>query len=128
MVMRRLARPGTRDRGSALIEVVIFLPVLLMSLLAGIQLFFVAASDLSAQNAARAGARAASKGSNGEGAAYDSVAGFLRGRTEVWVINDSDGVTVRVTVQVPRVFPALPSSVLVRGHKAVMPLEDSEWG
>jgi Flp pilus assembly protein TadG len=117
------------ERGGALVEVVIFLPVLLLALLAGLQLAFVATSDLSAQNAARAGARAASKGQDGYGAAMESVAGWLRPRTSVRVSTDSDAATVEVTVEAPRLFPGLPRRTLVRSHEAVLPTErTAPWG
>ncbi len=123
------AASGRASRGGALVEVVVFLPVLMLALLAGLQLLFVATSDLSAQNAARAGARAASKGQDGRSAALESVAGWLRPDTSVRVTGDTDAVVVSVTVEAPRLFPGLPRRTLVRDHEAVMPREKTTpWG
>jgi hypothetical protein len=111
------------ERGSGLVEVIIGLPLLVLAVLSGFQLFFVAASDASARNAARAGARAASLHGDGAAAATEALAVWLRPSAGVTVNTADDAARVRVEVHAPQVLPLMPAEILSRSFVAVMPVE-----
>ncbi|MEU1628667.1 TadE/TadG family type IV pilus assembly protein [Streptomyces sp. NPDC020096] len=91
------------DRGSASIEFLGFLPILLLVALAGVQLGLVAYVGTEAGTAARAAAR-----TNDPGAGTASVSGWLRGDTTVALSGGSDdGVKATVTIKIPSVFPGV---------------------
>jgi hypothetical protein len=116
MAAHPVARHG--QRGSASIEVLGFLPWLLLILMAGMQLFAVAFAAGSAADAARAGARAASKGRpDAQIVAVRALSPRLRDDASVRVFGTSASVTVRV----PLFVPGLSSSRVTLTRSAHMP-------
>lgn len=97
------------ERGSAAIELLGMLPLLLLAALAAWQLLMVAFVMTTAENAARVASRAASLGRPGEASARASVRGWLHEDVSAAV----DGTRVVVSIRVPLVFPGLPSPVVV---------------
>ncbi|GAA1884087.1 TadE/TadG family type IV pilus assembly protein [Streptantibioticus ferralitis] len=93
---------GRRERGSASVEFLGFLPILLLVALAGVQLGLVAYVGTQAGTAARAAAR-----TNDPGAGTASVSGWLRGATRVDVSGGDDAVQATVTIKIPSVFPGV---------------------
>ena len=91
---------GDAERGSASVEFLGFLPVLLLVALAGVQLGLVAYAGTQAGTAARAAARA-----NDPGAGSASVSGWLHPSTSM--SGTADSVTATVTVKVPSVLPGI---------------------
>jgi hypothetical protein len=110
--------PRHRHRGSASLELLGFLPWLLLILAGGIQLFAVAFAAGSAADAARAGARAASKGNPAAHAvAVNALSPRLRDDSTVRVFGTSASVTVRV----PLFIPGLSSNRVTVTRSAHMP-------
>jgi hypothetical protein len=91
------------QKGQASVELVAALPVLVVALLVAVQLAIVGYAFWSAGVAARAGARAAYVGGDGERAARESLPPGLRNAASVQA---GGGVTVRV--RSPSVVPGLP--------------------
>jgi hypothetical protein len=115
MAARERRRQG--QRGSASLELLGYLPILLLLLLAGIQLFLAASTAASAADAARAGARAASKGNPGAtGVAINALSPGLRDRASAV----PQGERFVVTVDVPVVLPPLQHRVTLT-RSATMP-------
>lgn len=106
--------PG-RERGTASVELVGILPVLVVAVLVAAQLAIAGFTFWSAGVAARAGARSALIGDDAEEAARDALPGLLRKGAE---IEDADDLAVRVVV--PRILPVLPK-VNVDVHAALEP-------
>lgn len=116
MAARTASRHG--QHGSASIELLGFLPWLLLILMAGMQLFAVAFAAGSATDAARAGARAASKGRpDAQIVAVQALSPRLRDDSSVRVFGTSASVTVRV----PLFVPGLSSSRVTLTRSAHMP-------
>lgn len=92
------------EQGTASVELVAVLPFLLLAVLVAAQVALVGQALWSAGVAARAGARAALVGGNAEVAARAALPPALRPDAEV---DDSDGISVRVTV--PHLIPRLPA-------------------
>ena len=95
--MRRRAA----DRGSASIEFLGFLPILLLVALAGVQLGLVAYVGTQAGTAARTAAR-----TDDPGAGTAAVSGWLRG-AHVAVSDGGDAVQATATIPIPSVFPGV---------------------
>ena len=91
------------EAGTASVELVAAVPVLLLALLAAAQVALAGQALWSAGVAARAGARAALVGSEARAAARRALPPSLRDGAEV---EESDEVSVRVAI--PRLFPGLP--------------------
>ncbi|WP_329313135.1 TadE/TadG family type IV pilus assembly protein [Streptomyces sp. NBC_01262] len=114
-----------RDRGSASLEFLGVLPILLLVALAGIQLGLVAYTASQAGTAARAAARMAAlhdAPTTGEAAGENAVSDWLN----VTIVFDptDDSVTATATVDIPSVLPGLdPGSI---SRSATMPKEDTE--
>jgi ABC-type amino acid transport system permease subunit len=113
---RHLRRPG--QRGSASLELLGYLPILGLLLLAGLQLFVAAFTAASAADAARAGARAASKGRfDATNVAMQALSpGLRRDATAV-----PQGERFVVSVRVPVVLPPLNSHRPTITRSATMP-------
>src|SRR5437588_8300757 len=92
--------PRRADRGSASVEFLGFLPILLLVALAGVQLGLLAYAGTQAGTAARTAAR-----TDDPGAGYASMSGWLHGH--VAVSEDTDAVRATVTVPVPSVLPGV---------------------
>ncbi len=115
MIARRFRRRG--QRGSASVELLGYMPILMLLLVAGIQLFLGAFTAASAENAARAGARAASKGGLGEFAAMRALQPGLRREAST----RQDGERFEVSVRVPVVLPPLQGHAPTITRSATMP-------
>jgi ABC-type amino acid transport system permease subunit len=116
MIARSFRRRG--QRGSASVELLGLLPILMLLLLTGIQLFLAAFTAASAADAARAGARAASKGRpDATLVAMRALSPGLRDRA----IAVPQGERFVVTVRVPIVLPPLTSDRLTLTRSATMP-------
>lgn len=103
-VPSRTARSsGHREEGTASVELIAAVPFLLLAVLVAAQLALVGQALWSAGVAARAGARAALVGGNGDAVARRALPPLLREGAEVSV---GDGVSVRVAI--PVLLPALP--------------------
>lgn len=100
---RTVSSAGHRERGTASVELVAVIPLLLLAVLAAVQIALAGHSLWSAGVAARAGARAALVGGDGAAAARRALPPSLREGAEV---EDAEGVSVRVPV--PRFLPGLP--------------------
>src|SRR5688572_6353764 len=105
--MRSSAR--REERGTASVELVTMLPLLLFSALIAWQLLLVGFTVTSASNAARAGSRAESLGRNGEDAAIDALSSWLRDGTTTQI----EGTATTVYVEVPIIIPGLTSDAFV---------------
>ncbi len=98
--------PTTRaQRGSASLELIGSLPVVLLAILVAAQLVIAGAALWSAGVAARAGARAVLTGKQPRGAAERSLPAVLRDDLKV-----SRDEGVRVGVRVPGLIPGLPET------------------
>jgi hypothetical protein len=121
----RLAR--ARERGSASAELLWTLPFLMVCLFVALQLFFAASTAVSANSAARAGARASSLGGNGQAAARAALVPWLRGSARIAAGGGAASVTVRMPLLllprgVPYVFrDQLPRTVT---RSAQMPVSE----
>jgi hypothetical protein len=100
---RIVSSAGHREEGTAAVELVAAVPFLLLAVLVAAQLALVGQALWSAGIAARAGARAALVGGDGEAAARRALPSTLRAGAHV---SEGDGVTVQVVI--PRLLPALP--------------------
>jgi len=91
------------EEGTASVELVAVVPLLLLVLLAAAQIALAGQALWSASVAARAGARAALVGGDASAAARSALPPSMRDGARV---EEDEGVSVRVVV--PRLFPALP--------------------
>ncbi|URM89837.1 pilus assembly protein [Streptomyces sp. MRC013] len=114
------------DRGQAAIEFAGWIGVLLVAALAAVQLGIVAYAAQQAGTAARAAARVASQGGNGEAAGYGAMSGWLADGATVSAPPHGEDVTATVTVPVPTVLPLLSFDPVTR--TTTMPVTTSEGG
>lgn len=129
---RRIGTPAARrhrDRGTASLEFLGMLPILLLVALAGIQLGIVAYCGEQAGVAARAAARTAAAHAphpDPQQVGRDAVSGWLQGNTAIDPPSDGgdDSVTVSATVQIPSVLPGVHLFGPVT-RRATMPKEDT---
>lgn len=98
------AGAGNGERGTASVELVASLPLLLLAILVAAQITLAGQSLWAAAVASRAGARAALVGRDAGAAARRALPPALREGAKV---ADAGAVSVRVVV--PRLLPALPS-------------------
>jgi Flp pilus assembly protein TadG len=121
--------PGAGERGSAVVELALLLPVLFLVLLAAVQVGLLARDRLLVQEAARAGARAASvslQDADARAAALRAAPGLDPERLEVAVAREGGQGTV-VTVEVayrariagPIAGWLLPAEVTLEGAAAM---------
>lgn len=99
----QVASSFRREDGTASVELIAVVPVLLLAVLAAAQLALAGQALWSAGVAARAGARAALVGRDAETAARRALPGAMRKGAEV----DADGA-VAVRVAIPRLLPGMP--------------------
>jgi hypothetical protein len=129
-VRRRARRRRDRDRGSASLEFLGVLPILLLVALAGIQLGLAAYAASEAGTAARAAARAEAKykaGVNGQTAGMAAVSGWLQGGTTISDPTGGDAphsVKETATIDIPSVIPGITIFGPV-SRSATMPKEDT---
>ncbi len=103
MPPRTVSRVRHREEGTASVELIAAIPVLLLTLLVAAQIGAVGQALWSAGVAARVGARAALVGGEARAAAKRALPPSLRNGARV---EDSDAVAVRV--EIPRLLPILP--------------------
>jgi hypothetical protein len=101
----RRARRLRRQRGSASAELLWTLPFIMVCLLVALQLFFAVGTAVSAERAARAGARASSLGGSGEVAARQALLPWLRGSARITAGGGYANVSVRIPLLLPREVP-----------------------
>ncbi|MGD3107912.1 TadE family protein [Streptomyces sp. YGL11-2] len=107
---RRRARSRGRDRGSASIEFLGVLPILLVLALAVIQLGLAAYAVQQAGTAARAAARTASmdradREADPQDAGRAALTGWVADRASITVGGSGDTVQATATVQIPSIIP-----------------------
>jgi Flp pilus assembly protein TadG len=118
-------RDSRRDRGSASLEYLGVLPLLLLLALAGIQLGLVAYTASQAGTAARAAARMEARYDHpvsGETAGNNAVSDWLD--PQIGIGTTGDSVTATATIDVPSVIPGVNIFGPVR-RSATMPKEDT---
>lgn len=123
---RRDRRGRRADRGSAALEYLGVLPILLLVALAGIQLGLVAYTVSQAGTAARAAARAEAKydsGITGVAAGQSAVSGWLAATITVGSADGGDAVTATASIPIPSVIPGISIFDPVQ-RSATMPKED----
>ena len=101
---------GHREEGTASIELIAAVPLLLLAVLAAVQIALAGQTLWSASVAARAGARAALVGRDAAAAARAALPPSLRAGAEV---SGSGPVSVRVPL--PRLLPVLPRVMVDAG-------------
>jgi hypothetical protein len=102
---------GHRERGTASVELVAVVPLLLLAVAVAAQIALAGQALWSASVAARAGARAALVGGDAKAVARRALPASMRDGSEV-----EDGGEVSVRVPVPRLLPGLPAVMV--GAKA----------
>jgi len=100
---RHATRTAHEERGTASVELVAVIPVLIFGLLVAVQVALVGHAFWSAGVAARAGARAAVVDRSASDAALQALPEGLRRGANV---DQEDGVSVRIAL--PRVLPLMP--------------------
>lgn len=100
---RQVVSSCRREDGTASVELIAVVPFLLLAILVAAQLGLAGQALWSAGIAARAGARAALVGRDGETAARRALPAAMRRGAEV---EEADAVSVRVVV--PRLVPGMP--------------------
>ncbi|MFJ6997447.1 TadE/TadG family type IV pilus assembly protein, partial [Streptomyces sp. NPDC003090] len=123
---RRDGAGAGRDRGQAAIEFAGWIGFLLIAALAAIQLGIVAYAAQQAGTAARAAARVASQGGDGEAAGLGAMSGWLADGATVSAPPGDEEVIATVTVSVPTVLPLLSFDPVTR--TTTMPVTTSEGG
>jgi hypothetical protein len=112
---RTASSAGHREKGTASVELVAVVPLLLLAVLAAAQIALAGQALWSASVAARAGARAALVGGEAMAAARRALPPSLREGSQV---EGSGEVSVRVLV--PRLLPGLPR-VMVGARASLEP-------
>ncbi|MQY14823.1 hypothetical protein SRB5_49990 [Streptomyces sp. RB5] len=124
--MIRVRRPRRQtDRGSVSIELIGFLPILLILALAGVQLGIAAYAASQAGTAARAAARMGSLDdppSSPSAAGHAAMSGWLADGAQIEPSTSDDQVHVTVTVEIPSLFPGIGFGSVTRD--ATMPRGD----
>jgi len=100
---RATGSEGHREEGTASVELIAVVPLLLLAVFVAAQLGAVGEALWSAGVAARAGARAALVGKDPKAAAQRALPAALRGDAR---LTEGGGAAVRV--HVPRLLPAVP--------------------
>jgi hypothetical protein len=104
-------------RGSASTELLGILPFLLLAALAAWQILLVAFTVTSAENAARAGSRAATRGQDGEEAALEALSSWLRDDADASL----SGTRATVRIEVPILLPGLSNRDISVSRSAELP-------
>ncbi|MEU6340328.1 TadE/TadG family type IV pilus assembly protein [Streptomyces sp. NPDC046977] len=122
-------RSRRRDRGSASLEFLGMLPILLLIALAGVQLGIAAYTAAQAGTAARTAARMEARHDHplsGAAAGTQAVSSWLRDGTNVTTDGGGDATHATATIEIPSVIPGLSPGSVTRS--ATMPREDHEDG
>lgn len=98
--LRRLLR---REGGVASLELITTLPVLVVAAAFAWQILLMAGAVTAAENAARTGSRAETRGGSGQSAALDALPPWLRDDAQI----TGGGTRISVSVRAPLLFPAL---------------------
>lgn len=114
--MRRRRRD---ERGTAAIELVGMVPILVLITILCVQAFLVAATFSSAQKAARDAARAATLGQDARSAADDALPGWASLKSVERY--GCEGYCYRVEVRVPLVVPGLVNDRVTLEREAELP-------
>jgi len=114
---RRLAR---RDHGIASVEFVAMLPLLVLAAAFAWQILLMAAAVNAAENAARTGSRAATRGGDGAAAAMEALPPWLRDDARIAGGSLRD-TRVSVDVQAPLIFPGLSLPAVRMTRAAELP-------
>lgn len=121
----RGSAPGRhgRDSGSASLELLGIIPLLMLVAMTGIQLGIVAYVGSQAGSAARAAARTAAQGeyakTSADAAGRASMSDWLRGGADIATADTGDGIRATATVDIPSVFPGFGFGPVAR--QAEMP-------
>ena len=107
----------SKARGSASTELLGFLPLLLIAMLAAWQLLLVAFTAVAAENAARTASRVEARGGQGEVAALRSLPSWLSDGATATM----DGTKATVGVEVPIIFPGFTTDVIDVERTAELP-------
>ena len=119
MGVRRVRSYTDRDRGSMSVELVGFVPALVLITLLLAQGFLAAAAVSATQSAARDGARAASLGQDVHAAVHAAVPDWIR--VEGIDRYACDGACVSVEVRIPIGLPGVTSSNVTVERSAEFP-------
>lgn len=103
LALRRFLRP---ERGVASVEFITTLPILILAAAFAWQILLMASAVTAAENAARTGSRAATRGGNGAAAAMEALPPWLRDDARIGG-GSLFSTRVSVSVQAPLLFPAL---------------------
>lgn len=99
------ARSARRDRGQATIELVAYMPYIMLMFLVFVEAFAYFMTMEEVDSAARAGARIASQGGDGHGAARGALPERLHEKTTRITVTTYDGdAHATVKAQVPVIF------------------------
>jgi hypothetical protein len=109
-----------RQSGSASLETIGMLPYLLLAALFAWQVLVAGYIAVNAENAARNGSRVEGRGGDGDAAALDSLAPFLRDNASTTVV----GEEATVTVKIPIVLPQITSKNFTITRTATLPATD----
>jgi hypothetical protein len=109
-----------RERGSSALEFIVALPYLVLAAAFVVQLLLMGAAATAAENAARTGSRAESRGSSGSAAAREALPAWLRDDADT-SCRGSGGTRVSVCVKVPVIFPALGFPKITLSRTAELP-------
>jgi hypothetical protein len=108
------------QRGSASLETIGMLPYLLLAALFAWQVLVAGYIAVNTENAARNGSRVEGRGGDGEAAALDALAPFLREDASTTL----DGEEATVTVKIPIVLPQITSENFTITRTATLPATD----
>jgi hypothetical protein len=112
-VSRQVASNFRREGGTASVELIAVVPLLLLAILVAAQIGLAGQALWSAGVAARAGARASLVGGDPVVAARQALPSSMRDGAEV-----EEGEAIAVRVDIPRLLPAMPR--LTVGAKAAL--------
>jgi TadE-like protein len=112
-----VSRRGRGQHGSAALEFLGALPILLLAALMAWQLLLVTFTATAAENAARAASRANGTGGDGEDQGMDALPSWLRDEASVAMSGDQADVTVTV----PIVFPGISTDAWTVTRSAEIP-------
>jgi len=105
------------ERGSASVELMGILPLLLLAGLTAWQILLAAMTVTSAENAARAASRAEGRDGGGAAVGRDSLPSWLRDRAQIQL----SGTKATVVIEVPIIVPGLSTDALTVARSAELP-------
>lgn len=123
-MIARLRHWFHRDRGAYAIELTGLIPIFALAALFAFQLASIGGAMTMAENAARAGSRAAGHGGNAHAVAMGAVDPDMRQHTTVGGSSCSSppiGETITVCIAVPMVIPLIDLDVTVVERSATLP-------